>query len=340
MQPIYSPAYKCRLVQLRIKLTLTLALACLLSACLAAPQTSALRNNNDASLSAPAFLFRVPFFAQDLYQCGPAALAMMLSASQLDVMPEELVPLVYVPGREGSFQVEIAAATRSHARMAYRVTPTLDALFREVAAGQPALILQNLGLEWYPRWHFAVVKGFDLQRNRVILNSGLIENYEMKISTFERTWARADHWAILTLVPGTMPAAGEPTAYFSALAALEQTRPSAPLEAAYVNGLQQWPDDINLRMGYGNLLYTRGGLQQATLQFEHLLAQYPDYAPAHNNLAQIYMERNQNDQAVQHARQAVALGGHYLPSYLATLQTIETNLRSANAQTPVHQRTK
>jgi len=312
---------------LNLKLVSGLVLALLLSACLSAPQTAALRQNHDASLSAPVLLDQVPFFAQELYQCGPAALATILTASNVNVTPDELVPLVYVPEREGSFQVEMMAATRSLGRLAYRITPTLEALFTEVAAGHPALVLQNLGLAWYPRWHFAVVKGFDLQRGKIILNSGVDENYELAITTFERTWARSQHWAILALTPGTMPAMGEPATYFSTLAAFEQTNPLAPVANAYSSGIQQWPDDINLRMGYGNLLYNQHYPEQAASQFIALLEKEPDFAPAHNNLAQILLEQGRVQQASQHAQRAVEIGGDYLENYRATLRTIELSLQ-------------
>ncbi|MDP3516452.1 MAG: PA2778 family cysteine peptidase [Pseudohongiella sp.] len=313
-----------------LKLPVLLFLTLLLSACLAAPQSAGLRTelrqNVNASLSAPVLLSQVPFFAQDLYQCGPAALATVLTASGISVTPEQLVPLVYVPAREGSFQVEMVAATRSLGRLAYRLTPTLEALLSEVAAGQPVLVLQNLSLKWYPRWHFAVVKGFDVQAGRIILNSGMIENYDMSLATFERTWARAQHWAILTLSPGDMPVMGEPAAYFSALAAFEQNNASELAASAYISGLQHWPSDINLRMGYGNLLYSQQLPSHAHEQFSALLLEHPDYAPAHNNLAQILLEQGQGELALHHAQQAVALGGDYLLNYQSTLEAVEISL--------------
>ena len=101
--------------------------------------------------------------------CAPAALATVLVASGVNVSPEALVPMVYVPLRQGSFQVEMVAAARSFDRLAYQIPPTLDALFAEISMGHPVLVLQNQGLSWYPRWHFAVVRGFDIKRRRVIL---------------------------------------------------------------------------------------------------------------------------------------------------------------------------
>lgn len=303
---------------------LTLALTLVVSACVSAPQSAALREQSAALSATPVLLSQVPFFAQSLYQCGPAALATVLQASGLQTRPEQLVPLVYVPAREGSFQIEMIAAARSQGRVVHVVTPTLEALLTEVAAGHPVLVLQNLAMPWYPRWHFAVVKGFDLARGRITLNSGLLENYEMPLSTFERTWARADYWGVLTLAPGTMPAIATPGPYFSALAALAPHTTTAQLQAAYHSGLQRWPEDRNLRMGYGNLLAASADHTGARTQFVQLLAQHPDYAPAHNNLASTLLTLGDLEAALQHARTAVALGGDFLPAYQSTLHDIET----------------
>ena len=40
----------------------------------------------------------VPFYPQEAYQCGPAALAMVLDWSQANVNPEELTQELYTPG--------------------------------------------------------------------------------------------------------------------------------------------------------------------------------------------------------------------------------------------------
>ncbi len=67
------------------------------------------------------------------------------------------MPLVYVPARKGSFQIEMVAVTRSAGRLACQISPSLDTLLLENNAGHPVLVLQNLGMSWYQKWHFAVV---------------------------------------------------------------------------------------------------------------------------------------------------------------------------------------
>src|SRR5690606_32243644 len=134
----------------KVWLALILLPVLALGGCASAPQSSNLRAAPPPDLDEPFLIQAMPFFAQDRYQCGPAALATMLGAAGVDVTPEQLVPLVYVPQRKGSFQVEMLAAARRFGRLAYPLEPRLDALLREVRGGHPVLVLQNLGLDWYP----------------------------------------------------------------------------------------------------------------------------------------------------------------------------------------------
>ena len=70
-----------------------------------------------AGLPASVELDSTPFFPQQDYQCGPAALATVLVASGAQVSPDELVAEVYLPGRKGSLQAELIAAARARGRV-------------------------------------------------------------------------------------------------------------------------------------------------------------------------------------------------------------------------------
>ena len=164
----------------------------LLAAC-STPQTKALRQTAPAGLPARVELDKVVFYQQEENQCGPATLAMVMRTEGLDVDPEQLKEQLYLPEKQGSLQVEMLATTRRHGLLAYLLHPELQDVLTEVAAGNPVVILQNLSFDWYPLWHYAVVIGYDLNDEVIILRSGSNQRLLMPFTTFEHTWARSNY---------------------------------------------------------------------------------------------------------------------------------------------------
>jgi tetratricopeptide (TPR) repeat protein len=302
---------------------LGLCLLLALGACSSAPQSAQLARQQPASLPESTLLADLPFFPQDRYQCGPAALATLLSHRDIAVTPRQLVDRVYIPALQGSLQTEMKAAIRAEQLLPYQLKPELLAIVAEVQAGNPVLVLQNLGLKALPQWHYAVVKGFDLRQREFILNSGEIENYRLAFATFERTWQRAGHWAVLALSPGQLPASANSLDYFNTVAELENT--GADLEAlqrAYQAGLRRWPENRELMMALANLALADGQFELARHHYQRLLQHHPGYGPAYNNLAMAFLHSGQLDQAARSIRRAMASDDAFTEAYRETHQQI------------------
>jgi tetratricopeptide (TPR) repeat protein len=295
-----------------------LAALLLLAGC-ATPQISALDAQWPADIPNQVQLTQVPFFAQNDYECGPAALAMALQSAGVDIAPSALVDQVFVPTKKGALQVEMLAATRRQGVLAYPLEPRMEAIVREVHAGHPVIVFQNLSLPVYPVWHYAVVIGFDRSRNVLTMHTGTSAAAEISLYAFERTWARGNYWAMVALRPPGLPATAQPDALAQAIAALERSHADAAL-VAYNAGLAKWPDHRGLLFGAGNAAYAAGDLSQAQSSYSTLVKNHPDFADAWNNLAQVLMERRQWESAHDAISHAVALGGPRLANYQA-LQT-------------------
>jgi len=295
----------------------------LLAGCVSLPQTTALRAGAGAGLPPRVELDTVPFFAQDDYQCGPAALAMALNAAGIAASPDALADEVYIPGRKGSLQVEMLAGARRHGLLAYELAPELKDVLAEVAAGNAVIVLQNQGLwSFYPYWHYAVAIGYDLEKQEILLHSGTRARRAMALGLFEFLWIDAKRWAMVALDPGRLPASAREASYAAAAAGLEKAGRIAEARRAYAALLERWPGNLVGQMGLGNTAYALGKLPEAEAAFRRAAAAHPLAAAAYNNLAQTLADQGKLDAALQAAREAVRLGGAGLPAAQATLDEI------------------
>ena len=297
-----------------------------LGACATPPQTLLVLGAPPSSLPRHAELTDVPYFAQDAYQCGPASLAMTLSAAGIAVTPETLKPELYLPERHGSLQIEMLAAARRQGAVAYQLAPELSDMLREIAAGTPVIVLQNLALSWYPVWHYAVAIGYDLDGAEVILRSGPEQRQILPMSTFEYTWARGGYWAMVALPPGRIPVTAEATSFIAAVSAFEKSADPERVLSAYVAALNRWPKNLSAQIGVGNIAYRMHDLTRAETAFRQAAQDHPDSVAALNNLAQTLADQARYAEALEAAHQAVSIGGPLAQTAQRTLADIERKM--------------
>lgn len=298
-----------------------------LSACANTPQTRLVLGSPPVSLPRHAELAGVPFFAQEAFQCGPASLAMSLNAAGIAVTPETLKPELYLPDRHGSLQVEMLAATRRHGATAYQLAPELNDMLREIAAGTPVVVLQNLAFGWYPVWHYAVAIGYDLDRAEIILRSGREQRQVLPMTTFEHTWARSNYWAMVASPPGKIPETAEASSFIAAVSALEKIGDTERAQSSYIAALNRWPGNLSAQIGVGNTAYRLHDLARAETAFRQAAQDHPDSVAAYNNLAQTLADQSRYEEAMEDARRAVSMGGPLLQTAQETLADIERRMK-------------
>lgn len=265
------------------RLGLLLGLTAMLSACAGlAPRTA---TELPTDLPPNRLLTDLPFHAQDAYQCGPAALSMMLGQRGIEIAPAQLTGRVYLPERKGSLQVEMVAAAREQGLLVYPLAGELDAILRELDDGNAVLVMQNLAFDWYPQWHYAVAVGYDLNTRELILHSGLNARQREPFSVFMRTWDRAERWARVAVPPGRIPATAEPLPYLAAAADLEQVGQTVSAGKAYQAAAERWPDQPAALLGMGNIAWNGGQHAEAIEHFSELVRRFPNYPAGWNNLA-------------------------------------------------------
>jgi tetratricopeptide (TPR) repeat protein len=293
------------------------AVATLACACAADPFSAVTQQTVPAAIE----LERTPFFPQQEYQCGPAALATVLVGSGVAVHPDELTPKVYLPGRLGSLQPELLAASREYGRIPYIIPPEFPALLAEVSRGRPVLVLQNLGVKRVPAWHYAVVVGFSRERGEVILRSGTDARRVTRAGVFANTWRRGGNWGVVALEPGELPATDDSAGYLRAIAAAEAAARADLSEPSYAAAVKRWPDSSLAWLGLGNSAYARGEPATAEQMYRRALQIDSGSAAALNNLASAVADLGRCGEARELLHTAMALPDLHAPMPELLLQS-------------------
>lgn len=270
------------------------------------PQTMALRDAWPEGVPGRAEIADVPFFPQEDYQCGPSALATALVNSGVKVTPEELNSKVYIPERHGSLQAEMLAAPRAYDRVSYRLEPRFDALIREVAAGNPVIILQNTSPAVFDNWHYAVVVGYDYPAGELYMRSGKNEREAMPFTILEYTWKKSGYWAMVTMPPERIPVTAVEANYVAAIAAIERVGDKRAAALAYTAALERWPESLGASIGLANLNYIQGNLKETEAILRRAAERHPDSVVVMNNLAQTLSDEGRDAEAlalIERARQ-------------------------------------
>lgn len=247
-----------------------------------------------------------PFIQQADYQCGPASLAMVLNHQGYRSTPEELASQVFTPKAQGSFPVEMDITVRRQGFISYPINNLHD-LLHEVAVGNPVLVLQNLGVSWYPMWHFAVVIGYDLERRELMLRSGDLPRRITPVAVFDRTWQRSERWGRVVLPASRLPATAQLLDYVEVVNALERSGHQQQAITAYRSALSAWPDSNVVRFGLANSLLADQQTDLAIAEYQALLRQAPEFVAGWNNYAYALKTAGCNTQALAASRCATDL---------------------------------
>jgi tetratricopeptide (TPR) repeat protein len=278
---------------------------------------------NDQNIPEKFEIRSVPFFEQEAYRCGPAVLAMALSWAGERAAPDALTPEIFTPALKGTLQTALIGAARRHGKIGYPIY-RMDSLLKELAAGHPVIVLQNLGISWLPKWHYSLAVGYDMTENLIVLHSGKTERKLMPWKVFEKTWARSGYWGLLVLPPDLLPATAEAEKYISSIIGLEKAQRWREALRAYITALNKWPENYVAQIGLGNCYYYMGDLKSSEDVFRSIIFRFPDKGAAYNNLAQVLSDRGKYTEAFNSIQTAIRIDGAAVKEYQRTLEEIQT----------------
>jgi len=262
----------------------------------------------------------VAFVDQSAGYCGPATLAMAMNHWGMALDVNQLAPEVYHPKMKGSLQLDMVSASRRHKMMAVLIEG-LPALFQELNQGHPVIVFENLSVSWLPRWHYALVFGYDQDHQQVVMHSGHESTKHWDMTRFERSWMLGNYWGLVVLPPGQVaPSAGE-IANLTAAAGLEQLGFLKEAQLSYESILNEWPQSLGALIGLGNLSFQNHNFKDSAGYLQRATFFHPQSAIAWHNLAIAQGTGGDLPSARKSAAQAIGLVSvDQRPAYLLDLK--------------------
>ena len=151
------------------------------------------------------FLAGVPFFRQEAYQCGPAALATVIdywhakTGAGRKVTPEDMAPAIYSPTARGVLGMDLERYAGKQGFLTRQYQGTIEDLRGCIDEATPPIILVDLGFALYQVNHFAVVTGYNTEG--LFVNSGGEENRFIREGEFKKIWGKSGNWMLVVRPP-------------------------------------------------------------------------------------------------------------------------------------------
>ncbi|HBM35142.1 PA2778 family cysteine peptidase [Sulfuricurvum sp.] len=239
----------------------------------------------------PSMSMNVPFIAPRADLCGSTSIQMIslywqsIGEYTPKLSIQELDHRTLIPLKGGTLQAELMSTARANGLIAYPLEPNFDALFSELAAHHPVIVLINRSYSWYPLWHYIPVNGYDETNRKLLTHFSDQPNEPLAVETFAKMWKRSDNWGVVLLPPGVIPASASSKKFLRSVYELEKIGMVVEAIQSYQSALIRWPEDSDIHFILANSYYRLDRLSEAEESYRRFLLSNPSHPLALNNLA-------------------------------------------------------
>lgn len=139
----------------------------------------------------------VPFYPQEEFQCGPAALASVINYLGRSLSPDKIAKDLFSENARGTLNLDMAIYAASKGFETDYGEMTLERIRESIDGGVPVIVLLDRGLWMVKRGHYAVVVGYSVLSGALIVHDGADRNGLIPEKDFLRQWSRSGRWALI-----------------------------------------------------------------------------------------------------------------------------------------------
>lgn len=163
----------------------------------AAPGREAVLSSIKSGAGTGAIIEGVPFFPQDGYDCGPAALASVISFYGAAAEIGEIKGRVYNEKLRGSLAMDMLSYAKERGFEARYYKGSLDDLKESLKKREPLILFLNLGYDFYPVGHYIVAVGMSDKEGAVLAHSGAEKEKAYSFRELEAAWSKTGYSTLL-----------------------------------------------------------------------------------------------------------------------------------------------
>ncbi|MBI2400120.1 MAG: C39 family peptidase [Deltaproteobacteria bacterium] len=147
--------------------------------------------------SAGLYIEGVPFFPQDEYMCGPAALASVIGYYGSSSGMKDVAVEVYSEKLKGTLPMDLLLYAKAKGFEAKYYKGSMNGLKESLTRGEPLILFLNLGYSFYPVGHYIVAVGMDQVAGVVFAHSGTEKEQAFTMKELEKSWAKTGYSTLL-----------------------------------------------------------------------------------------------------------------------------------------------
>lgn len=136
----------------------------------------------------------VPFYPQEVYQCGPASLAGVMNYWNIKVTPDEITKEIYIESVRGTLNIDMVLYPQKKGLIAEQYSGGMNDLKKNIDTNYPVIVLVDYGFSIFQSNHFMVVIGYN--EHGVIVNSGKDKGKFILEKDFIKAWKRTKFWTL------------------------------------------------------------------------------------------------------------------------------------------------
>jgi len=139
----------------------------------------------------------VPFFPQDEYMCGPAALASVIGYYGAAAGMKDVAAEVYSEKLKGTLPMDLLLYAKAKGFEAKFYKGSMNGLKESLTRREPLILFLNLGYSFYPVGHYIVAVGIDEGAGVVFAHSGTEKEQPFTMKELENSWSKTGYSTLL-----------------------------------------------------------------------------------------------------------------------------------------------